>query len=65
LGIGGYEQPIVVENSDLKMEKDMCFCLETPYYQLGWGGMMVEDTILVTAEGYEPITTIPRKLYVL
>jgi Xaa-Pro aminopeptidase len=65
LGIGGYEQPIVVENSDVRMEPGMCFCLETPYYQLGWGGMMVEDTILVTDRGYEPITTIPRKLYVL
>ena len=65
LGIGGYEQPIVVENSELHMEPGMCFCLETPYYQLGWGGMMVEDTILVTEGGYEPITTIPRKLYVL
>jgi Xaa-Pro dipeptidase len=47
------------------MEAGMCFCLETPYYQLGWGGMMVEDTILVTERGYEPVTTIPRKLYVL
>jgi len=65
LGIGGYEYPIVVENSDAIMEAGMCFCLETPYYQLGWGGMMVEDTILVTERGYEPITTIPRKLYVL
>jgi Xaa-Pro aminopeptidase len=65
LGIGGYEEPIIVENSDLRMEADMCFCLETPYYRLGWGGMMVEDTILVTETGYEPVTTIPRKLYVL
>jgi Xaa-Pro aminopeptidase len=65
LGIGGYEHPIVVENSDARMEAGMCFCLETPYYQLGWGGMMVEDTIVVTETGYEPITTIPRKMYVL
>lgn len=65
LGIGGYESPIIAGNSDLVIEAGMCFCLETPYYQLGWGGMMVEDTIVVTEDGYEPITTIPRKLFVL
>lgn len=56
---------MVVEGSDATMEADMCFCLEAPYYQLGWGGMMLEDTILVKGSGYEPITTIPRKLYIL
>jgi Xaa-Pro dipeptidase len=65
LGLGGYEHPIIAENSDATLETGMCLCLETPYYQLGWGGMMVEDTILVTEHGYEPITTIPRKLFLI
>lgn len=65
LGIGGYEQPIISENSDQVLEAGMCLCVETPFYEIGWGGMMVEDTILVTQTGYEPITTIPRMMFQL
>ena len=62
LGLGGYEQPIINESSRAVLEAGMCLCVETPYYQLGWGGMMVEDTVLVTDSGYQPITMIPREL---
>lgn len=62
LGLGGYELPIISEGSRAVLEPGMCLCVETPYYQMGWGGMMVEDTVLVTETGYEPITTIPRTM---
>jgi Xaa-Pro aminopeptidase len=42
----------------------MCLSVETPFYELGWGGMMIEDTIMVTETGYEPVTTISRELFV-
>jgi Xaa-Pro aminopeptidase len=65
IGLSGHEYPIIAPESDAVLEPGMCLCIETPYYQLGWTGMMVEDTILVTSSGYEPITTMPRRLFVV
>jgi Xaa-Pro aminopeptidase len=59
---GGYDIPIINSISDFTLLEGMTLCVETPYYVLGWGGMMIEDTILVTQTGYEPITTISRDL---
>ena len=64
-----YRQParrvIVREGAPDLLEPGMCFCLETPYYQIGWGGMMVEDTVLVTSDGYSPISRLSRELFQL
>lgn len=65
IGLSGHEYPIIAEGSGAVLEAGMCLCIETPYYQLGWTGMMVEDTILVTVDGYEPITTMPRQLFAI
>ncbi len=43
----------------------MVFCVETPYYCLGWGGMMVEDAILITSEGNSKLTSLDRSLWVV
>lgn len=63
LGIGGYEAPIIREGASDLLEAGMCLCLETPYYQIGWGGMMVEDTVLVTPDGYAPISRLSREFF--
>ncbi|MGE0005359.1 MAG: M24 family metallopeptidase [Parvibaculaceae bacterium] len=65
LGVNGYEAPILSEGSRAQIEAGMCLCVETPYYQLGWGGMMVEDTVVVTERGYEAITTLPHDLLIV
>ena len=41
------------------------FCIETPYYEPGWGGMMVEDTGLVTDDGFALFSTIDRTLRIV
>jgi len=43
----------------------MTFCFETPYYELGWGGMMVEDTLVVTDDGIRLLTDRARGLTVI
>ena len=40
----------------------MILCVETPYYQISWGGMMVEDMIVVGPTGNECLTRLPREL---
>lgn len=63
IGIAGsYDFPIIAPGSDATLETGMCLCLETPYYVIGWGGMMIEDTVTVTQNGFDPITTIERDL---
>jgi len=40
----------------------MVLCIETPYYELGWGGIQVEDTIVVTDRGSRYLTKSSREL---
>jgi Xaa-Pro dipeptidase len=65
IGLSVYERPIVAPNVSTVLQPGMVFCLETPYYELGWGGMMVEDTGVVTANGFELFTTLDRQLAVV
>lgn len=65
IGTDVYEPPIVAPGHDVPLEPGMTFCLETPFYELGWGGMMVEDTIVVTDEGHERFTISDRALRVV
>src|SRR5690606_2044931 len=41
IGLDVYERPIVSAAADQPLETGMTLCVETPYYELGWGGMMV------------------------
>lgn len=63
IGLSGYDYPLINEASEALLADGMCLCVETPFYELGWGGMMIEDTIRVTDKGFDPITTIPRQLF--
>lgn len=65
IGLRTYDSPLINSIDTTELVKGMCLCVETPYYELNLDGMMVEDTIRVTANGYEPITTISRELFVL
>ncbi len=65
IGTEVYEQPIVAPGSATPLEEGMAFCLETPYYELGWGGMMVEDLVVVTAAGADVRSTSDRSLRVI
>jgi Xaa-Pro aminopeptidase len=66
-GIGAevYEHPIIAAGVDVPLLAGMTYCFETPFYELGWGGMMVEDTVAVTADGAVPFTDTDRTLRVI
>jgi Xaa-Pro aminopeptidase len=66
-GIGAevYEHPIIAAGVDAPVLAGMTYCFETPYYELGWGGMMVEDTIVVTEDGAVSFTDTDRTLRVI
>jgi Xaa-Pro dipeptidase len=59
------EWPFIAADSDVTIEADMVLALEAPYYVDGLGGFIVEDQVLVTAEGPESMNTASRDLIAL
>jgi Xaa-Pro aminopeptidase len=47
---------------DIKLEENMVINIDMPFHELGWGGMHIEDTLLVTRNGFEPITAMKSDL---
>jgi Xaa-Pro aminopeptidase len=50
---------------DERIEPGMVFTIEPGAYRPGWGGVRIEDDVLVTADGCDVLTTCPRELVVL
>lgn len=63
-GIGRevYELPPITSFSTYLLEEGMVMCLETPYYELGWSGIQVEDTLVITADGCHMFTKSPAQM---
>ncbi len=40
----------------------MVLCLETPYYEVGWGGILHEDVVVVTDDEPRYLTTFEGEL---
>jgi Xaa-Pro aminopeptidase len=40
----------------------MVFTIEPGVYVPGWGGVRIEDMVLVTGKGAQVMTTLPREL---
>jgi len=62
IGLEMYEAPLLAEGSDARLEAGMVVNVETPYYESGFGGFQVEDTVLVTETGAELLTAADRSL---
>ncbi|HET7716908.1 MAG TPA: Xaa-Pro peptidase family protein [Bauldia sp.] len=66
IGVVAHEYPSLnAAHAGVAIEQGMVLCVETPYYETGWGGMMVEDTVLVTETGCTPFTVADRTLRVI
>ena len=65
IGLTTYEPVIIAPGATGELVPGMVLCLETPYYELDWGGMMVEDTIVITEGGAEMLTSRGRDLMVV
>lgn len=64
-GLEGYEPPLIAPADRTPLQPGMVLNIETPYTEVGFGGMIIEETIVVTESGCEQITSIESSLYVV
>jgi Xaa-Pro dipeptidase len=65
IGVDGYDPPNIAESSTELLEEGMVICVETPYYELGFAGLQVEDMIRVSSDGAESLMSLPTGLRVV
>ena len=67
LGLDVHEEPRVSrpqpEVPSRRLEAGMVFTIEPGAYLPGWGGVRIEDDVLVTADGCEVLTSAPHDLF--
>jgi Xaa-Pro aminopeptidase len=56
------EPPYLAAEDPTPLQQDMVFAVETPFYGADLGPIMLEDLVLVTADGPEFLTHLPRTL---
>lgn len=62
IGLEVWEPPLLAPGDDTILEKDMVINIEPPYSEFGFGGLQVEDTLLITADGNEMLTRLDESL---
>ena len=62
IGLEVHEAPRIRANSEDVLETGMVITIEPGLYIPGWGGVRIEDDVLVTPHGYTRLTTLPREL---
>jgi len=65
IGVDGYDLPELTAASRDVIEEGMVLCVETPYYELGWAGLQVEDMVVVRRDGIESLMTSDGGLRVM
>ena len=65
LGVECNERPWIEAGGDGELLEGMVLNVDIPYLELGWGGVQLEDTVLVTKDSFELLTNTDRTLYLL
>jgi Xaa-Pro aminopeptidase len=61
IGLEVHEAPKVRANSEDVLEAGMVITIEPGIYLPGWGGIRIEDDVLVTHDGHRLLSTLPRE----
>jgi len=50
---------------DFELQENMVINIDMPYFELGWGTLHLEDTIRVTGDGFEALTSNVSRLRII
>jgi len=64
IGRDVYDAPTIAANDHTVLEAGMVLNLETPDHELGFGGLTIEDTVLLKDDGVEYFTHANRELII-
>jgi Xaa-Pro aminopeptidase len=64
-GVDGYDPPLISSRNHTLLEGGMVICIETPYYEVGWGGLLHEDKIVVTRSGNHYLSTHEEEMRIV
>jgi Xaa-Pro aminopeptidase len=62
IGLEVHEAPRLSKANDAPLPERAVVTIEPGIYRPGWGGVRIEDDVLLTAEGPQVLTTFPREL---
>jgi len=62
VGLEIHEKPGFTPKDDTVLEPGMVLTVEPGIYLNSWGGVRIEDLVLVTADGYEILSKSPKQL---
>ena len=62
VGLDIHEDPFMSPRCDLALEEGNIITIEPGVYIPGWGGIRIEDTVVVTENGCEVLTLAPKEL---
>jgi Xaa-Pro aminopeptidase len=65
VGLEVHEAPTVSFRNGGVVEEGMVFTIEPGIYIPDWGGVRIEDTVVVTVNGCDVLTKVPKELQVL
>jgi Xaa-Pro dipeptidase len=65
VGLEGHEEPYMVEGNERLLAPGMTFTVEPGIYIPDFGGVRIEDDMVITEDGSESLTTFDRTLHVV
>ncbi len=62
VGLEIHEAPRLAQGQTRELKPGMIVTVEPGVYLPGWGGVRIEDDVLVTPAGREVLTSVPKEL---